>query len=534
MINTKKLFRRKSIEYLLHQSETERQGLKRVLSVKDLTFFGIAAVIGAGIFSTIGKAAFHGGPSIALLFVFTAITCGLASLCYAEFASRVPVAGSAYTYAYVVFGEFTAWVIGWCLVLEYLISNVVIAISWSSYMNNILQNIGIHLPAWLLTNPFQAKDIVSPHIWGIPVVMNLPAFFIVILVTCIAYIGIKESVKANNIMVYFKLLIILVVIAAGAFYINVDNWTPFFPNGVPGMFASVSSVFFAYIGFDAISTTAEETKDPQRNLPRGMIYALLICTVVYVLVALVLTGVVYYADLDVDDPLALLFKTINHPKVAFFISFGAVVASTSALLVYQMAQPRIWMNMSRDGLLPKPFKKIHHKYKTPSFGVVVAGIIVAIFSLFTPSDIMTDITSIGTFFAFVFVCFGILFLPKPKANEKSLFRVPYINGRYIGILAYCIYLYVEKNNIAAFFTKMPFATLPEYLLMVHIFIVTIIIYFTVRRQWNFIPVLGGLCCQYLMIEISALGWKLFLVWMAFGLLIYFLYGQRKSLLHSRK
>ncbi|MGL4346740.1 MAG: amino acid permease [Chitinophagaceae bacterium] len=534
MLNTIKFFRKKSIEHLLLQSEAQNHGLKRILSIKDLTFFGIAAVIGAGIFSTIGKAAFHGGPSIALLFVFTAFTCGLASLCYAEFASRVPVAGSAYTYSYVVFGELTAWVIGWCLVLEYLISNVVIAISWSSYMNNILQNIGIHLPAWLLTNPFQAQGIEAPYILGIPIIMNLPAFLIVLLVTGIAYMGIKESVKANNIMVYFKLLIILFVIAIGIFYINVDNWIPFFPNGVTGMFASVSSVFFAYIGFDAISTTAEETKDPQRNLPRGMIYALLICTVIYVLVALVLTGIVYYADLDVDDPLALLFKTVNQPKVAFFISFGAVVASTSALLVYQMAQPRIWMNMSRDGLLPKPFKKIHRKYKTPSFGVIVAGFIVAIFSLFTPSDIMTDITSIGTLFAFVFVCFGILFLPKQKNNKKSLFRVPYINGRYIGVIAYFIYLYVKKNNITTFFTKIPFAPLSEYLLMIHILIVTIIIYFTVRRKWSFIPVLGGLCCQYLMTEISVFGWKLFLLWMALGLLIYFLYGQRKSLLRIKK
>ncbi|MFY8024965.1 MAG: amino acid permease, partial [Sediminibacterium sp.] len=332
------LFRKKSLDKITADaaagiSDSHAGGLKKVLGVKDLTFMGIAAVIGAGIFSTIGSAAYNGGPGIAILFVITAITCGFSALCYAEFASRIPISGSAYTYAYVSFGEVVAWIIGWALILEYAIGNIVVAISWSGYFNNLLEGFHIHLPGWLSTNASNAQlgyeeavkalaageapetmtkhakmgyDAImnAPMIGSWKVILNVPAFFIVMMITWLAYIGIKESKRSTNIMVLFKLAVIVGIIIVGFFYVDTNNWTPFLPNGFGGVLAGVSAVFYAYIGFDAISTTAEECKDPQRDLPKGMMYSLLICTVLYILVALVLTGMVHYSELKVDDPLA--------------------------------------------------------------------------------------------------------------------------------------------------------------------------------------------------------------------------------------
>ena len=377
------LFRKKSIEKIVADASAgltdghSASGLKKELGVKDLTLMGIAAVVGAGIFSTIGTAAFHGGPGISLLFVITAITCGFSALCYAEFASRVPIAGSAYTYAYVTFGEIVAWIIGWALILEYAIGNIVVAISWSGYFVNLLEGFHIHLPGWLSTNYEQAQagydealahlaaggttsgfsklarigyDAMTnaPMIGGTRVILNIPAFVIVVLITLLVYRGIKESKKSTNAMVMFKILIILFVIVLGFFYVDTTNWMPFMPNGFKGVLAGVSAVFYAYIGFDAISTTAEECKDPQRDLPKGMIYSLLICTVLYILIALVLTGMVSYTQLKVDDPLAYVFEKIGLHKIGYIISISAVVATTSVLLVFQLGQPRIWMSMSRD------------------------------------------------------------------------------------------------------------------------------------------------------------------------------------------
>ena len=322
-------------------------GLRKVLGVRDLTAMGIAAVIGAGIFSTIGQAAYDGGPGVIFLFLITAVTCGFTALCYAEFASRVPVAGSAYTYAYVTFGEIIAWVIGWALILEYGIGNVVVSISWSSYFVNLLEGVGIHLPAWLATDPTTAKTVFdsamstgtstegmawvdAPLIAGYKLICNLPAFVIIVLITMLAYVGIKESRSSANFMVGLKLVVLAVIVAIGIFYINTDNWTPFMPNNFTGVLKGVSAVFFAYIGFDAISTTAEECKNPQRDLPRGMIYSLVICTVIYVIVTLVITGMVNYSEFDtVADPLAYVFEKINLTKVGFFVSVSAVVAATS-------------------------------------------------------------------------------------------------------------------------------------------------------------------------------------------------------------
>ena len=441
------LFRKKSIEKIVKDAEAglsdghSGTGLKRVLGVRDLTFMGIAAVVGAGIFSTIGTAAFHGGPGISLLFVITAITCGFSALCYAEFASRVPIAGSAYTYAYVTFGELIAWIIGWALILEYAIGNIVVAISWSGYFVNLLEGFHIHLPGWLSTNYEQAQqgydealkhlaaggtketfsklarigyDAINnaPMIGSWRVILNTPAFIIVALITVLAYIGIKESKKSTNFMVIFKIIVIVFVIILGFYYVDTKNWDPFLPNGFTGVLAGVSAVFYAYIGFDAISTTAEECKNPQRDLPRGMIYSLVICTVLYILIALVLTGMVNYTELKVDDPLAFVFDRLGLHKIGYVISISAVVATTSVLLVFQLGQPRIWMSMSRDGLLPKKFSKVHPKFGTPGFATIVTGFFVGIPSLFMSISRMTDLTSIGTLFAFVLVCFGVLVLPK--------------------------------------------------------------------------------------------------------------------------
>jgi amino acid transporter len=460
------LFRKKSIEKIVQDAEAglvdghHGSGLKKVLGVRDLTLMGIAAVVGAGIFSTIGTAAFHGGPGISILFVITAVTCGFSALCYAEFASRVPIAGSAYTYAYVTFGELVAWIIGWALILEYAIGNIVVAISWSGYFINLLEGFHIHLPGWLSTNFETAQqgyeeamkhlaaggtpatfsklarigyDAITnaPMIGQTRVILNIPAFVIVVLITMLVYRGIKESKKSTNIMVIFKIAIILMVIVLGFFYVDTANWDPFMPNGFKGVLAGVSAVFYAYIGFDAISTTAEECKNPQRDLPRGMIYSLLICTVLYILIALVLTGMVSYTELKVDDPLAFVFERIGMHKIGYIISISAVVATTSVLLVFQLGQPRIWMSMSRDGLLPKRFSKVHPKYKTPSYATIVTGFVVAVPALFLNLTMVTDLCSIGTLFAFVLVCAGVLVLQNRTDIPRGKFKTPYLNSKYV-------------------------------------------------------------------------------------------------------
>ncbi|MBW7951405.1 MAG: amino acid permease, partial [Chitinophagaceae bacterium] len=448
------LLRKKSLDRINRESAAthHENSLKRVLTVKDLTFMGIAAVVGAGIFSTIGKASFDGGPGVVFLFLITAVTCGFSALCYAEFAGRVPISGSAYTYAYVSFGEIIAWIIGWALILEYAIGNIVVAISWSGYFDNLLRGLGVHLPQWLLTDPFTASSAFNdataiqtagkpltaamqeainiynsaPLLAGKHIFFNLPAFIIVILITILAYIGIKESKKSANFMVIFKIAVIIFIIVMGFFYVDTNNWKPFLPNGFGGVLVGVSAVFYAYIGFDAISTTAEECKNPQRDLPKGMMYSLIICTILYILIALVLTGMVNYSELNVTDPLAFVFERLGLKKTGYIISISAVVATTSVLLVFQLGQPRIWMSMSRDGLLPKKFAKVHPKFGTPSFATIITGVIVAFPTLIMPADLVTDLTSIGTLFAFVLVCLGVLVLPRLSAAETiGKFRLPY-------------------------------------------------------------------------------------------------------------
>ncbi|KEQ30411.1 amino acid permease [Pedobacter antarcticus] len=466
------LFRKKSVAKILEDAEKgygdHESSLHKTLTVRDLTAFGIAAIIGAGIFSTIGKASADGGPAVIFLFIFTAIACSFAAFAYAEFASMVPVSGSAYTYSYVAFGEIVAWIIGWSLIMEYAIGNITVAISWSDYLTGLLSSIhipalgikGIHLPDWMTMDYLSAYNghqhaealinagksyanlddatrlannawITAPRIGNFHIVADLPALFIIILITWLVYRGMKESKNASNAMVVVKLAVIMLVLAVGVFYVDTANWDPFAPNGVSGVLKGVSAVFFAYIGFDAISTTAEECKDPQRDLPRGMMWAIIICTVLYVAIALVLTGIVKYDTLAVGDPLAFVFDQIDMKVMSGIIAVSAVFAMASVLLVFQMGQPRIWMSMSRDGLLPKRFSKIHPVYKTPSFATIVVGFVVAVPSLFMNLTIVTDLCSIGTLFAFVLVCAGVLVLQNRPDVQRGKFRIPYVNSKFI-------------------------------------------------------------------------------------------------------
>ncbi len=553
------LFRKKSLASLTTESAQDSHGhsLNRVLTVKDLTFLGIAAVVGAGIFSTIGAAAADGGPGISILFVITAVTCGFSALCYAEFASRIPVSGSAYTYAYVSFGELIAWVIGWALILEYAIGNIVVAISWSSYFDNLLRGLGINLPLWLKSNGTDAAEMyrvaleakaagvisasqqaiisgyeAAPQFFNGKLFLNIPAFLIVILITMLAYVGMKESKKSANAMVIFKLVVIVFVIILGFFFVRPENWDPFLPNGMEGVLKGVSAVFYAYIGFDAISTTAEEAKNPQRDLPRGMIYSLLICTVLYILIALVLTGMVQYGKLNVADPLAFVFEERGFHWIGYVISISAVIATTSVLLVFQLGQPRIWMTMSRDGLLPNRFSNIHPKYKTPAFATVITGIIVSIPTLFLPSSLVTDLTSIGTLFAFVLVCAGVLALPRIKKSGGK-FNLPYINGQLLIPIMVAGFIYLFRERLMNSITHITNENHQEILFLVFVLIAIMTAIVTFRRKYSSIPIIGALSCLYLMIEIPVVSWLWFFVWMGAGLLIYFEYSRKKSLLNNK-
>jgi APA family basic amino acid/polyamine antiporter len=548
------LFRKKSLTKIIEDAEaglgdSHSHGMKKVLGVRDLTFMGVAAVIGAGIFSTIGTAAYHGGPGVIFLFLITAVTCGFTALCYAEFASRVPVSGSAYTYSYVTFGEVIAWIIGWALILEYAIGNVVVAISWSAYFNNILKAFHINLPEWLTIGYQTAKmnyesavqagrsvaDLVyttAPTILGFRFIVNLPAFIIVGLITILAYIGINESRKSANFMVGLK-IVVLIFIAVIGFYIifstgTTGNWSPFLPEGMSGVLQSVSSVFFAYIGFDAISTTAEECRQPQKDLPKSMIYSLLICTVIYVVTALVITGLVNYKEFNgVADPLAYVFDKINMHKIGFIISISAVIAATSVLLVFQIGQPRIWMSMSRDGLLPKRFSLLSRRFKTPAFATLMTGLLVGIPVLFVDDKLMTDLTSIGTLFAFVLVCGGVLYLPGTE-KKAGKFRIPYINGKFIVGLLVALFILLFRQKLGNAFTNISAKSHQEILFILFIIAAVIIAILSFLRNYSLIPVMGVLFCLYLMIEIPAKSWMVFFGWMALGLSIYLLYGRRKS------
>ena len=571
----KNLTRRKSATALL--ADYQRDGsihgtnLVRTLRLKDLVSFGIAAIIGAGIFSTIGNASAAGGPGVSLLFIFTAVACGFSALCYAQFASTIPVSGSAYTYAYASFGELIAWIIGWDLLMEYAIGNIAVAISWSDYFTAVLHGVGLGIPEYLTMDYLSASRgylaalelmaqgqvlstlpgsiqegyqawLNAPSLGGFKLIADFPALSITVLITYLVYIGIKESKRTANFLVLLKLLVILLVITVGAFYVSTDNWTPFAPNGLAGIMKGVSAVFFAYIGFDAISTTAEECENPQRDLPRAMIYALVICTVLYVVLALVLTGMVPFKELAVGDPLAYVFSRVNLDAVAGIVAVSAIVAMASVLLVFQYGQPRIWMTMSRDGLLPGAFSRIHPKHKTPYFATIVTGFVVAVPALFMNLTEVTDLTSIGTLFAFVLVCGGILLLEEKQkettASHKG-FRVPYINGKYVLplliLVAVALLFRYNAAELAAFFSMSGgWESLQHKIPLLGFIGVTIMLtVFTYKRSLSLIPVLGLLTNLYLMTELGITNWSRFLAWLGLGLVIYFAYGYRNSKLHNK-
>jgi len=565
------LFRKKSIDAILKKAESDSHhtNLAKHLGVRDLTAFGIAAIIGAGIFSTIGKASADGGPGVILLFIFTAVACSFAAFAYAEFASLIPVSGSAYTYSYVAFGELFAWIIGWALIMEYAIGNVTVAISWSDYFSSLIQNsTSYRVNEWLCLDYFSAKhnyELVSsmlvagvpleeiqqngktagliegfvaygqaPQLFGMRIIFDLPALFINVIITMLVYRGIKESRNASNIMVIIKIVVVLLVIFVGAFFVDTKNWNPFLPNGIGGLLSGISAVFFAYIGFDAISTTAEECKDPQRDLPRGILYSIIICTILYVAIALVITGMVSYTELNVGDPLAYVFEKVQSLHwLGGVIAVSAVVAMASVMLVFQLGQPRIWMSMSRDGLLPPAFAKIHPKFKTPSFSTIFTGFLVAVPIFFVDINMVTDICSAGTLFAFCLVCAGVLKLRMDPTAPKSKFKTPYVNSKFIIPALFILTLvllfvynrswidyYLKFESFDAFITKIPI-----YFFFIGFATIAVMAF---KYSFSLIPTLGLLSCFYMLSQLGYKNWLYFAIWLVIGLIIYFAYGRSHS------
>ncbi len=575
------IFDKKDINNLTGDLDsTHSTGLKRVLTARDLTFFGIAAIIGAGSFSSLGDACFKGGPGVVLLFIIVGIACAFTAFCYAEFSSRVTVAGSAYTYAYVSFGEIVAWIIGWALLMEYSIGNIYVAYSWSDYFTGFLDSIGnklninLHIPDWFRCSYMEAKHTAAdyataiakgdnsvlttskqevlnawnnaPRIGGLKLIADLPAFAINVAITYLVFRGVKESKNFSNLMVILKLAVVAIVIIVGITLLNTSNWFPanvvtgeatFMPTGFKGIMGAVSGVFFAYIGFDAVSVMAEESKNPARDLPRGMIGSLVICTIIYILLALVLTGSVNYTKFEnVGDPLAKIFEIHNMPIMQMLVSICAVIAMTSVLLVFQMGQPRIWMSMSRDGLLPPVFQKIHPKYQTPSFSTWLTGAVVGIPIFFTDKTFVLDFTSIGTLFAFVIVCGGVLLLPR-RAKEKGKFNMPFIPSTIIfpfiisSIIFFIIKYYPSyvKDNLtytAGGDNTLLITTIVFWLL------VAVLIIIGFFKKLSLIPILGVTTCTYLLTYMTANNWLWFGIWFAIGLIVYFGYGYRKSKLKN--
>jgi APA family basic amino acid/polyamine antiporter len=496
------LFRTKPLDQLIAEGGDEEHGLKKTLNVVDLISLGIGAIIGAGIFATLGSATAGGvdgsaaGPGVIASILLTALACGFCALCYAEFASLVPVAGSAYTYAYATLGELVAWIIGWDLILEYAVGNIAVAISWSAYFRQLVEGLGLHIPAWMATD-WRSAVLASravadagvgslgpegsvaweafgnhPTFLGVPVVFNLLAVVIVAAITWLLVIGVKESARFNNVVVVLKLVTLVFFIVIGAFHVNQANWHPFFPGGFAGVWRGASLIFFAYIGFDAISTAAEECEDAGRDMPRGIIGSLVVCTILYVAAALVLTGMMPYTKLvGVADPLAAALSYVNQGWAAGLLAFGAVVAMTAVLLVFQLGQPRILMAMSRDGLLGPWFGKIHPVHRTPHVTTILTGVFVAFFAAIANIDVIIELTNIGTLFAFVLVCIGIIILRVKDPHRPRKFRVPFV---------------------------------------------------------PLTPLLGIAMCVFLMAGLPAATWIRFVLWLLAGLVIYFVYGIKRS------
>ena len=461
------LLKTKSIERCVSDAEDRGKALRRSLTALDLTLLGIGAIIGTGIFVLTGIAAANqAGPAIVVSYMVAGLACAFAALCYAEFASMLPVAGSAYTYAYATLGEVFAWMIGWDLILEYAVGSMTVAIGWSGYFQRILAGFGIALPAWMTAAPAAAPGSL----------MNLPAFIIVLLIMVLLVIGIRESARLNAVMVTIKIAAVLFFLVAGVWYVEPANWTPFMPYAWSGVMTGAAVVFFAYIGFDAVSTTAEEAKNPTRDLPIGIIASLVICTVLYVAVSAVLTGIVpvveYRGDAQfLNAPVAYALSVINLEWAAGLVSAGAVAGITSVLLVMLMSQPRIFFAMSRDGLLPQGVSKVHPRFQTPYITTIITCVIVAIVAALVPIQVVGEMTSIGTLFAFVVVCLAVMVLRVTRPEAHRPFRVP---------------------------------------------------------GGNVIPALGVLSCLYLMVSLSVMTWVRLLVWLDIGMLIYWFYGRTHS------
>ena len=551
------LFRRKN-----YSADDHPSGLLRVLGVWDIVFFGIAAIIGAGSFSSLGEAVFRGGPGVIVLYVICGVACGFTALCYAEFASRIPTAGSAYTYAYASFGELIAWIIGWALIMEYSFGNIYVAFSWSDYFTSFMGRIGVHIPEFLTCSYPEAKKAffggsqnlelinawkTAPLVGNLKIILDIPALVINALITWLVYIGIKESRNFNNILVIMKLAVIMLIIAVGVFYINSDNWVPtnnegvktFMPNGFAGVMAAVSGVFFAYIGFDALSVLSEETKEPEKTLPKGMILSLVLSTAIYMVLTLVLTGIVDYRKFEgIGDPLSFIFapQNGNIPWMEFVVSVTAIIAITTVLLVFQMGQPRIWMSMSRDGLMPKKFSEVHPKYKTPSFATIITGVAVGLPIFFTDKSFILDFTSIGTIFAFVLVNGGILLMPA-REKKKGSFNLPYVNSKYIFPIIFLgglIGFYFWQPQFFHDLWNISDEKQGEFRLSIIIYIIInlILVVISYLKNLSLIPLLGLSSCLYLLTGMTHNNWFWFGLWFIVGLGIYFFYGKKHSKLNS--
>ncbi|MCB0716984.1 MAG: amino acid permease [Bacteroidetes bacterium] len=454
------LFLRKSIA----SADANSGALRRVLGPIQLTLFGVGAIVGTGIFVLTGTAAagevnaagevirLGAGPALIVSFVLTAFACGFAALCYAELASMIPVAGSAYTYAYAAFGELIAWIIGWDLVLEYAVGNVAVAIGWSAYLQGLLGQVGLPLPMWLGVDPMTASRTpelfaAGPHLFGHPITFNLPAMLIVAAVTVLLIVGVRESARANAILVLLKLAMIALFVIVGVGHIDPVNWHPFAPNGFRGIMTGAALIFFAYIGFDAVSTTAEETRNPQRDLPIGMIASLVVCTILYIGVTVVLTGMLPTSRLATAEPVAVALRAVGEPHIASIISAGAVIAITSVLIVFQLGQTRIFYAMSRDGLLPKVFRAVNPRFRTPVASTIITGLVVGIPAGFIDIASAADLTNIGTLFAFIIVSAGVVSLRRTDPHATRPFRVPLVPITPIIAIVFCLALMVSLPTV---------------------------------------------------------------------------------------